>query len=416
MKILYVFPYNPVNPTFGGALRIYHILRHLCNHHDVTVAGFSSREAEKRLVEDFPSLVGKTHFAPPAKSASLYRWDVISSIFSQHSHWYHCSRSELLQQKIDALLENESFDIIHCEFPVMAMYRFRSKAKRVLDCHNVEYDNFQRMSRTPNLMKKVFYRYEAAKFRREEIDVCSKQDALFVTSERDISLFDSTLPGIRKFLIPNGVDRNFFTPSGSTPVPHSMVFVGMMKYLPNHDGITFFLDHIFPKVLRKYPDATIKIVGKNPHRSILNRANDQITVTGFVDDTRPFVDQAAVYVVPLRMGGGTRLKILEALSMEKPIVTTSIGAEGIDVKNRKTVLIADDPDRFAEAVCELFENQILREQLTENGSSLVNKYRWETIGLHLEEAYRKLINRNDVPQQKNEIDRMNYESNGIYTH
>ncbi|MEX0594115.1 MAG: glycosyltransferase family 4 protein [Balneolaceae bacterium] len=391
MKILYVFPYNPANPTFGGALRIYHILRHLCTHHDVTVVGFSTLEKEQELVTEFPSLAGKTHFIPPSGSPLRYRWVMLKSLFSRHSHWNRYSRSEPLQQKIDALLERESFDIIHCEFPVMAMYRFRSNAKRVLDCHNVEYDNFLRMSRTPNLIRKAFYRYEAAKFRREELDVCRQQDALFVTSERDISIFDSSLPRVRKFLVPNGVDRQYFTPTGIEPVPHSLVFVGMMKYLPNDDGMTFFLDEIFPKVLQKYPDTTLTIVGKNPSRSIRNRANDQIIVTGFVEDTRPYVDNASVYVVPLRMGGGTRLKILEALSMKKPIVTTSIGSEGIDVKDGETALIADQPDHFAEAICKLFEDPKQVDQLVSNGSNLADTYRWEAIGDSIEDAYQSLM-------------------------
>lgn len=415
MKILYLFPYNPVNPTFGGALRIYHILRHLCKHHDVTVAGFSTPEDEVRLINEFPSLAGKTHVVPPHNVSSPIRWNLISSLFSQHSNWYRASRSPLLQMKIDSLLERESFDIIQSEFPIMAMYRFRSDAKRVLDCHNVEYDNFLRMSRTPNLLKKIFYRQEAAKFRREELGICRQQDALFVTSERDISLFDTTIPEIRKFLVPNGVDMDYFTPFDAQPISHSLVFVGMMKYLPNHDGILYFLDHIFPKVLQKYPDATITIVGKNPPRSIRHRASDQVIVTGFVEDTRPYVEQASVYVVPLRMGGGTRLKILEALSMKKPIVSTSIGAEGIDVEDGTSVLLADQPVPFADAICELFEDSERITQLTSNGFKLAENYRWESIGERMEDAYRTLVKKKVHRNQKPEIDYANNEISHIHT-
>jgi len=171
-----------------------------------------------------------------------------------------------------------------------------------------------------------------------------------------------------------------------------MVFVGLMKYVPNYDGITWFLDEIFPKILERVPDATITIVGKNPPQSISGRANENIIVTGFVEDTRPYIEKSSVYVVPLRVGGETRLKILEAMAMKKPIVITSIGCEGIDVINGQSLLIADNPNEFAEKVMQLFSSPKKVVDLTTNGYELVNnRYSWESIGHQMDKAYRELM-------------------------
>ena len=420
MKILYLIPYSPANPVFGGALRIFHLLTHLCKYHDVSVAGFSSPEEEKELIKQFPVLSGKTHFVEHPYSDKTARWSLIKSLFTSHSNWHQITRSTQFQQKLDLLLAAESFDIIQSEFPVMAMFNYNSRAIKIIDSHNVEYDNFKRMAKVKNPFKKLFYHLEAYKFYREETEACSQQGALFVTSERDISIFNQTVPDVPKYLIPNGVDTNYFKPFNTQPDPHSMVFVGMMKYVPNYDGISWFLDEVFPKILEKVPDATITIVGKNPPQSISSRANKNIIVTGFVEDTRPYIEKSAVYVVPLRMGGGTRLKIMEALAVKKPIVSTSIGCEGIEVINGESIMIADNPDEFAASVIELFTNPKQVADITEKGYELVNNlYRWESIGRQMDVAYKELTGSQSIPSEPTgftdedaaALDRWNDESN-----
>jgi glycosyltransferase involved in cell wall biosynthesis len=399
MKILFVTPYSPANPVFGGALRIYHVLAQLCANHDVTIAGFSTAAEERSLIGQFPSLTVKAHFVDYHYSNSSLRWRMIRSLFSFHSNWYHLTRSETLQNKLDELLAAQTFDLILCEFPVMAMYSYKSNAIKITDCHNVEYDNFKRMSKVGNMFKKLFYFLEARKFFKEEIKVFDQQDALFVTSKRDIELINQTNETISKYLIPNGVDTDFYKPVQSCTIPFSMIFIGMMKYVPNYDGIEFFLDEIFPIILKKIPQATITIVGKNPPGCITSRRSQNTIITGFVQDTRPFIEEATVYVVPLRMGGGTRLKILEALAVKKPLVTTSVGCEGIDVVDRKEVMIADHPAEFAARVIELFEYPERGIILAENGYALVmNQYRWDQIGKRIELAIQELYSRKRDPK------------------
>lgn len=425
MKVLYLIPYSPANPIFGGALRIFHLLKHLCKYHDVSVAGFSTLEEERELIKQFPVLKGKTHFVDYPYPDKHVRWRLIKSLFSSHSNWYLVSQSELFQQKLNRLLASDSYDIIQSEFPVMAMFRYNSDALKIIDCHNVEYDNFKRMAQVRNPLKKLFYHLEAYKFYKEETTICAQQDALLVTSNRDISLFNQTIPGVLKYLVPNGVDTDYFQPFKTQPAPHSMVFVGMMKYVPNYDGMIWFLDEVFPIIIENVPDANITIVGKNPPQSILDRASENIIVTGFVEDTRPYIEESAVYVVPLRMGGGTRLKIMEALAMKKPLVSTSIGCEGIDVESGKSILIADKPEEFAASVLELFENPDKAADLVDEGYKLVrNHYRWESIGLQMDKAYQELTTIHSLPHniegftEVDEIamDRWNDESHVNYNH
>ncbi len=396
MKILFVIPYSPATPTFGGALRIYHILKQVCKKHDVTVTGFCKPGEVQDLERQIPELRGKVHCIDEPYSTPHLRWKLVSSLFSRHSHWYMGIQSIQLQQMVDRILAEDKFDVIHCEFPAMAYFSFNGDAKKVIDCHNVEYDNFRRMSKiNRDLIRKLYYRYESYKIRREELAVCSRQDAIFTTSKRDRELFDEDIPEVPKFVIPNGVDLEYFQSGETKPEEHALVFVGMMGYTPNYDGITYFLDKIFPRITSKVPDAKIYIVGKNPPASIVNRASSKVIVTGFVDDIRPYVHRSSVYVVPLRMGGGTRLKIIEAFAMKKPIVTTSIGCEGLDVKNGEHLLIADQPDRFAKSVIELMRDDKFADQLITEGYKLASRqYGWNTIGDRLDEAYTFLCEEN----------------------
>jgi glycosyltransferase involved in cell wall biosynthesis len=241
-------------------------------------------------------------------------------------------------------------------------------------------------------IRKFYYNQQYIKIRREEIDTCRKHDAIFVTSAMDKACFDRDIPSVPKYIIPNGVDTGYFQPFTSPPEPHSLVFTGMMAYVPNYDGMLYFLDNIFPLIQREVPDVKIYIVGSRPPRKLMNRASENIVITGFVEDVRPYVSRASVYVVPLRMGGGTRLKVLEAMAMKKPIVTTSIGCEGIDVGHNESVLIADDPQDFAEQVIQLFRTSALTHTLVRNGYDLVRtRYDWGIIGNQVDAAYQSLI-------------------------
>ncbi len=397
MKILHLFPYLPTPPTFGGALRVYHILKHLAKHHDVTVAGFCEHGDRQKFDEAFPELEGKMRFINRRRS-TFRRLLQVGSYFTTHSYWYNWAQSPKLERIVQNLADHGDFDFIIGEFATMGHFDIETDAIRILDAHNVEYDNFRRMSMLEGApVRKLFYTREYNKTFAEEIQAFQRHDALFVTSSRDGNIIQQDVPELTQFVIPNGVDTDFFSSSGATQEPFTMVFTGAMGYLPNNDGMMYFLDKIFPLIKKRVPQAKVYIVGNNPPDKLLEHQSDSVVVTGFVDDIRPYIDQASVYIVPLRMGSGTRLKVVEALSMQKPIVSTSIGSEGIEIEDGKHLLIRDDAASFAEAVVALFEDQQLRNTLISNGHERVKqKYDWSVIGNDIEKAFFALTTNNGM--------------------
>jgi len=393
MKVLHLMPYCPEPPIFGGALRNHHILKHLTEHHSVTVVCFGSPDAPAKLRETFKAGIEDVHVLP-------FRWIWRYRRLGQlYAHWKGDSFIQLvcqtdeMQATLDRLLSEKHYDIVQSEFAMMGVYTLRTDAVKILDAHNVEYDIFRRLmenARTP--LRRWHYNHEYRSLFRHELEAIRKQDAIFVTSARDKEILDAGAPGIPKYIVPNGVDMSFFTPSEEAPEPFSLVFTGMMGYVPNYDGMLYFLDEIFPLILKEVPQAKVYIVGNKPPRALLRRAAENVVITGFVDDVRSYVRRSSVYIVPLRMGGGTRLKVSEAMAMQKPLVTTSIGCEGIDVKHGETALIADTPAEFAREVIELLRDEPLRRRLVANGFELARTtYEWSVIGDDVERFYQSII-------------------------
>lgn len=393
MKILHLLPYVPVPTHFGGALRCFHLLKHMAEHHEVTVLAYGAAAKAQALKNAVGGGIKEVILLPRPRARVFRRLGQFYSLWTSHSYFYYVGHTKGMQRAINECCERESMDIVQTEFSIMGSFDLPSDSVKILDAHNVEYDNFRRMAlngHTP--LRSFFYNQEFTKSFFEELDACRRSDAMFVTSERDKGMFDEHLPSMRKFVIPNGVDPEYFCPGAQAPNPFSIVFTGMMGYVPNYDGMLHFLDVIFPLILKKVPQATVSIVGKMPPPALLKRAAPNVFVTGFVDDVRPYVWDASVYVVPLRMGSGTRLKVLEAMAMKKPIVTTTIGCEGIDVRDGESAVIVDEPEAFAEAVVNLFTDSALRKKLTDNGYELVKQqYQWSVVAGEVEKAYQQLV-------------------------
>lgn len=374
-------------------MRIYYLLKSLTEEHDVTVLTFGTSERKQQLEDEFGELVEDIHVIPEPRSKSWKRLTQFFSVFSKkRSYWFIYSYSRAMQAKINELLSENDYDVVHTEFPNMGQYKIPEESIKIIDSHNVEYENFRRMwekSRQP--LRKWFYKREYDKVFREEIEVLNKQNLLLATSKEDLKILKRDVTDVPAYVVPNGVDTSFFTPSSFTPEPWSLVFTGMMGYTPNNDGILWFLDEIFPLILDEIPQAKIYIVGNKPTEELKRRQSDQIIVTGFVDDVRPYVWKSGVFVVPLRMGSGTRLKVVEALAMKKPVVSTSIGCEGIEVEHGKSILVQDDPKMFAEEVVTLLRDRERCEQLARQGYELVtDTYDWSIIGHTMLDIYRSL--------------------------
>ena len=393
MKILHLSPYCPVPPNFGGALRIYHLLKGISKNNEVTFVTFGRESELKLLTDHFNSKAKAFHVVSPPWTWSYRRIAQFYALWTSGSFFSLFSKSMEMQKKLDEILEAEDFDIVQMEFPIMGNFELKTDAVKILDEHNIEYDNLFRMWKyQQNSLRRIHYYREYKKSYDEEITTCKKMDAIFVVSERDKMILNKDVPSIPKFTIPNGVDTSYFYPSFDEPEPYSMVFTGMMGYFPNYDGMLYFLDQIFPLILKKIPQAKVYIVGNSPPKALQDRSSENVIVTGFVDDVRPYVWGASLYVVPLRMGGGTRLKVLEALSMKKPVITTSIGCEGITVSDGESVLIEDDPQNFAMRAVDLLKDLAMRKILSSNGYELIRStYDWEIITAKIDESYQKIL-------------------------
>ncbi len=393
MKILFLSPYVPLPPDFGGAMRIYNLLKGLSKYHEVTLLTFGGLEKLDVLNESAGLLYKDFHLINPTWAWRFRRLAQLFALFSTKSFFSLFTKSKKMQNKIDELLSLKEFDLIMIEFPIMAGFHYKTNAIKILDEHNIEYDNFYRMwKKTKSPLIKLHYKREFVKSQKEEISVCKKMDAILTVSEKDRSILHKETPVIPKYIIPNGVDIEYFKPSLNKIEPYSIVFTGMMAYVPNHDGINYFLDEIFPLILKEIPEAKIYIVGSRPPKSVLKRASKNIIITGYVPDVRTYVWRASLYVVPLRMGGGTRLKVLEALAMKKIVVSTTIGCEGIDVIDNESVLIADNPKDFAEKSIRMLKNPELGIKLTTCGSNIVHaNYGWEVVSRKLEQTIQTVL-------------------------
>ncbi|MDI6802822.1 MAG: glycosyltransferase family 4 protein [Bacteroidota bacterium] len=393
MKLLHIMPYSPVPPTFGGALRIYNLLRQMTKNHEVTLITFGNSNTEFELRSHFDTNLKNIHVLNYPYLKPFKRFNQLFSLFNKSSFAFRRTYHQETQRLIDGIVTSDNFDIVQTEFPHMASYKINSDAIKIMDAHNVEYSILKyQWQHTSSPLRKIFYHKEFQKIFHEEITVCRRQDALLVTSADDKNTLDKDVPDVPKYIVPNGVDTNYFIPSTEKPKPHTLVFSGAMSYIPNYDGILYFLDNIFPLITKSIPDTKLYIVGNMPPKNLLKRASENIIITGYTDDVRPYIWRSSVYIVPLRMGSGTRLKVLEALSMKKPIVTTTIGCEGIDVENGRTAIITDEPQAFAEAVIRILKDPYQSKNLIDNGFELVKKrYDWSVIGEKLDNVYNLLI-------------------------
>jgi glycosyltransferase involved in cell wall biosynthesis len=263
----------------------------------------------------------------------------------------------------------------------------RSPVPVVLFAHNVEHMIWKRLKQMEKrAWRRALLEFEWRKVRRWEARTCGRVALTIAVSEVDRELLSANAPGVAVHAIPTGVDTSYFTPNGKVEAPTELVFTGSMDWYPNEDAILYFIDAILPLIRARLPRISLSVVGRNPtHRLLAAAARAQVRVTGTVEDIRPYVGAASVYVVPLRIGGGTRLKIFEALAMGKPVVSTNVGAEGLPLIPGTHFVEADEPGDFARAVVSLMGDPSRRRALGLAGRRLVEeRYSWTQVGREFE--------------------------------
>ncbi|MGI8655345.1 MAG: glycosyltransferase, partial [Pyrinomonadaceae bacterium] len=334
----------------GGKIRTYHMLKELKRAgHKVSYLtlddGAAASDARERAAEYCNELIVVPHSTRRKFSAGFYA-ELAGNLVSPLPYFMKKYESKEMREEIAKRTANDAFDVLVCDFlqPSLNVPANVSSAT-VLFQHNVEAMIWKRHYEVnTNPLKKAYLRGQWLKSAAYEEAACKRFDAVIAVSVEDRETMRCEYGVERIWDVPTGVDTEFFCPRGNVQSkPHNLVFTGSMDWLPNEDAIQFFTKEIFPLVKRQVPDATLTIVGRNPYQSLidLGKSDSSIVVTGRVEDVRPFMEEAGAYIVPIRIGGGTRLKIYEAMAMEKPIVSTTVGAEGLPVKNGEELILAD---------------------------------------------------------------------------
>jgi sugar transferase (PEP-CTERM/EpsH1 system associated) len=400
LRVLFLSQIVPYPPHGGVLQRGYNLLRELGRDAQVHLLAFVHPDVLPTESARCESLVALQKFcekveyfplwpkaSPVHRIAGLAASALSSSPFSVLAH-----RSAAFQRRVSELVDTKGFDLIHVDTIALAQFLDRKQPiATALTHHNIESQLMERRAGAETRqLARQFLRRETEKLSSYEAKTVDAFDVNIFVSQTDEKTLIEKVPGLRTAIVPNGVDIEYFTPNQGKDTP-ALIYTGGMNMFANRDAVMFFLNEIWPSIRQRVPGVRFFAVGQDPPKDLIALAarDPQVVVTGYVDDIRPLVWDASVYVVPLRVGGGTRLKVLDAMAMGKAMVTTSIGCEGLDVRPDEHLLVADTPEQFAERTVMLLEDRNRRLVLGRAARDLVaRRYSWRTIGGQLLDAYR----------------------------
>ena len=394
----------PVNA--GGRLRSFHLIEELARNHEVSVlTTHHPSEDGDELARRLPHCreVRSVPHASAKRNSGAFLRALLQSWLSPLPVDLFKSRIPVLRDEVEQTLASGDFDLCVADFlfavPNVPLNgkkngKMNGKTPIVFFEHNVEYMIWQRLGRAEtNPLSRLLLEVEWRKMRRYEIQACQQATLTVAVSPEDRRLLGEDADSARIVAIPTGVDVDYFKPCGANgELPLELVFTGSMDWHPNEDAMLFFMQEVLPLLRQEISDVTLTVVGRNPTERLRRAANAAgVKVTGTVPDVRPHIARAAVYVVPLRIGGGTRLKIYEALAMGKAVVSTTIGAEGLPLEQGVHILRADEPTAFAEKIVELLQNPNLRQDLGRAGRSLMEQFSWPNVAQVFERHCRTIL-------------------------
>jgi len=402
MRILWVKADKLLPVENGGNIRTYHILRYLSSRHDLTFYSYYGgetdkayeRELQQRLPGSIAVCTGKRELSGiPRAFDYLFHLGTASPYAISRFACYQ------VQDQLRTWFREDRFDVAVCDFLDAAVnFPGRLRIPCALFQHNVESEIWRRHTATAgNPVKKMMYGMEFRKMQRYEQVEVRKFHHVVAVSESDRALMTHWVDNDQVTVVPTGVDLGEYQPDASATDPGSLVtFVGAMDWEPNVDGVDYFCSQIWPAVKAEVPDARFRIVGRNPDRRVQKWASDSVEVTGRVRSVVEHLRESAVVVVPLRIGGGTRLKIYEAMATARAVVSTTVGSEGLDVHHGHDIVLADDPKPFAQAVIMLLRDRQLRGRYEKAAAETAARFDWPTVGERFSEVLRSLVARKSV--------------------
>jgi glycosyltransferase involved in cell wall biosynthesis len=386
LRILWVKANKILPAHSGGDIRSYQILRRLASIHELVFFSYydgeRDTEYEAKLAQQFPGAVclctGKRGLNSVARA-----FDYLLRLAMPVPYAVSRFESGQVREKLDTWFEGKHFDVVVCDFLDAAVnFPSRLTIPTILFQHNVESEIWRRhVMAESNPVKKLSYHVESKKMFSYEQSVVRKFHHIIAVSEHDRHLMSKWTDSGRITVVPTGVDlQQYGHGPTSGAVDPLVLFVGAMDWEPNVDAVEYFCRNIWPSIQAKVSEARFRIVGRNPVRRVQRLASSSVEVTGSVPSIVDHLRESAVVVVPLRVGGGTRLKIYEAMATGKAVVSTSVGAEGLDVQHGQDIVLADAPVAFAEAVTALLQDVALRRSYERAAAALAAKYDWTAIG------------------------------------
>jgi sugar transferase (PEP-CTERM/EpsH1 system associated) len=395
MKLLFLTPVFPFPLDGGGKIKAYFNLKILSGRYNITLVSFIRSGDERKYFSELYKFCGRIEVCLIKRSFFKNIFFILLSFFTDQSFIIRRDYVKKMQMIVDKIIREEKPDLIYVDHLQMFQYVKNHKGFKILDEHNVENLLIKRLAKNePNYFKKIFLNQEQKKLMDLEKNACLVSDLVLTVSDVDKEILSELASHkVRIESIPIGVDCEYFSfkprPAESEGQKKSIIFIGTLFWPPNIDAIMWFLNNVRPLIREKTGNVNLKIIGNKPVRKVAQLAKfENIEILGNVQDVRPFMRQGNVFIVPLRIASGMRVKILNAMACGIPVVSTSIGVEGVEVKNGENILIADTPKDFADNVIKSLDERDLSEKISLNARRLVEeKYEWRIVGKKINELF-----------------------------
>lgn len=396
LRVLVVDEAPPHPPDSGKRLRTWHLLRRLAQRHQVVLLCYGASDAASaRAIAALAEAGIECHLVAPPPDPQGWRLHarLLANCLSPWPYSVAKHHTRRFQAALQELCRRRHFDLVQVEWTPYASHLHRLEVPHLIASHNIEAQIWRRRAAAaPSRTERLYFHWQAAKMERFERQAFRR--AQFVTTVSTLDRDDALRFGAAgASVVANGVDTQQLQPARTGMVPDRMLFLGSLDWHPNQDAVEDFVDNILPRIRAARPQAHLQVVGRRPSPALRRRlaGREGVELIGDVGEVRPWLQAAAAVVVPLRIGGGSRIKIIEALAMEKAVVTTTIGAEGLDVQDGTHLRIADGPAGFAQATLQLLESPEAALQLGRAGRRWAReRHDWDDCALALEQAWRKI--------------------------
>jgi len=384
MKIFVLLSRVPYPIEKGDKLRAFHQIRCLAQNNEVILCALSDSPVHPEAIKVLSSFCSEVHIIPIKKTGMI--WNVIKAFFNgnplQVGYFYRCSA----HKKIKSLVAGCRPDHIYCQLIRVSEYVKDIKIPKTLDYQDIFSMGARRRAEKSSPLMKLFFMQEYKRLLRYEHDIFGKFDTKTIISNPDRDLIPHPLHD-EVVIIPNGVDHTYFSPL-KTPKIHDVVFTGNMGYPPNIDAARFTAEEIFPLVLKKFPEATLLIAGATPHSKVQALQSNHITVSGWVPDIRDSYASSRIFIAPMRIGTGLQNKLLEAMAMELPCITSELANQALGAKENEEILVGTTAEEYADHIIHLLHNESFAHSLAENGHAFVKKiFSWENSTSELEKLF-----------------------------